>query len=480
MMIMELKISNDLIRRHIEKGEFGLEKESLRIDEKGFLSHTKHPFEEEKITRDFCENQTELITDVFDNAEDMLRHLRQLHIRVLRTLQGLETGREFLWPFSNPPYVKGENDIPIAQFEGEQADKTRYRNYLAEKYGKRKMLFSGIHLNYSLDSELLKEGYQAYMEGIREKDFREEGSRVENFQKETPDFQWYKNGLYMQLAGKVVEYSWLIVYLTAASPVLDASILECGEEKKGQLWTEEALTGYASARCGELGYWNEFIPVLDYQNLEDYIQSIEDYIKTGKLRALSELYYPVRLKPRGENSLEHLREGGINHIELRMLDVNPLSPVGILKEDVEFIHYLMLYLLNHRDVELTEEQQIFAIQNEKRAARLDDSRIFIQEGDGSRRGIREAALEFLEDMESYYAALELEKALENIRYQKDKLLIPDNRYADRICREFGTDYVKKGVRLAAQYTEELLGLESIGAAYESVVFKYRQKNMCRK
>lgn len=464
---MNLEIGNDLIRRYVEIGEFGMEKESLRVDEKGFLSHTKHPLKEESnITRDFCENQTELITDVFDNVDDMLFHLRHLHTRVLQTLQRLETGKEFLWPFSNPPYVRGEDDIPIAQFEGEQADKTRYRNYLAEKYGKRKMLFSGIHLNYSLAGEMLEEGYQAF--AARKK--------KELPQEQVPDFQWYKNELYMQLTRKIVRYSWLIVYLTAASPTLDLSILECGEGTKDRMnWTEQALTGYASVRCGELGYWNDFIPVLDYTNLETYIQSIEGYIQKGQLRALSELYYPVRLKPRGENSLEHLRECGINHIELRMLDVNPLSSVGLLKEDVEFIHYFVLYLLNHKEEELTAEEQILAIRNEKQAAEFDDSKIFIQESDVARKPVREAALEILEDMEAYYEILEAAGALEAIRYQKEKLLIPDNRYADRIRKRFGTDYVQQGVRLAAEYTEELLTLGSIGTTYESVVFKYAQK-----
>ncbi|MCH5265413.1 MAG: hypothetical protein J1F02_05910 [Lachnospiraceae bacterium] len=441
------EISDDLIKRHMEKGEFGLEKESLRIDENGFLSHTKHPFgEESNITRDFCENQTELITDVFDNVDDVLRHLRQLQTKVQQTLQQLDTGREFLWPFSNPPYVRGEKDIPIAQFKDEQAEKTRYRNYLAEKYGKRKMLFSGIHLNYSLADGMLREGYRAFADR----------AKAERTQEEIPDYPWYKSSLYMQLARKVVWHSWFIVYLMAASPILDDSFLECGEGAKDHSgWTKEALSRYASVRCGELGYWNDFIPILDYGNLESYIQSIEAYVHKGYLQSVSELYYPVRLKPRGENSLGHLREHGINHMELRMLDVNPLSPVGLFKEDVAFIHYFMLYLLNHKNVELTEEEQILAIQNEKQAAEFDDSQIFIQESGGSRKPVRKAALEILEDMESFYMTLEAEGALENIRYQKDKLLIPDNRYADRLRREFGTDYVKRGVRLAAEYAEEL-------------------------
>lgn len=440
-MNVSLKLSDNLIKQNMDKGEFGLEKESLRVDRNGFLSHTKHPFEEQSnITRDFCENQTELITDVFGDAHQALLQLQQLQTEVLQTLLRLHTGKEYLWPFSNPPYVKGVEDIPIAQFEGELAEKTQYRNYLAEKYGKRKMLFSGIHLNYSLADEMLREAYQTLASN-----------------KEIPSYQEYKDAFYLQLAQKVTKYGWFIVYLTAASPVLDGSILECGEAQNTDFtWEQEDLTRYASVRCGELGYWNDFIPVLNYENLEAYIQSIEAYIHSGQLHSASELYYPVRLKPRGENSLEHLREKGISHVELRMLDVNPLSPIGLIKEDVEFLHYFMLYLLTKEDIKLTEEEQILAVINEKQAALFHDSDILIKESDGKGKQIREAALKILQDMEYFYRTLGAKGVSKSIRYQKDKLLLPDNRYADRIRKEFGTDYVKRGVSLAAEYAEELL------------------------
>lgn len=446
-MNLRTELGNDLLKRNIDKGEFGLEKESLRISSEGFLSHTKHPFKEQRnITRDFCENQTELITDVFDNVQDVLSHLEQLQIQVIQTLQQLETGRELLWPFSNPPYVRGEADIPVAQFEGREKKKTEYRNYLAEKYGKRKMLFSGIHLNYSFADKMLREGYQVLLST--------EGRGLPR--EELPTYQLYKNNLYLQLARKAVKYSWLIVYLTAASPVMDNSFLEGCADDEHEIWCEDAVPRYASVRCGELGYWNDFIPILDYRNLESYIQSIEAYVHSGRLRSASELYYPVRLKPKGENSLEHLRENGINHIELRMLDVNPLSQIGLMREDVEFLHYFLIYLINEEDIELTEEEQINAIKNEKCAAEFDDSNIFIRASDGSCKQIRQAALDILHNMEAFYVALEERGVLKTIQYQKDKLLIPNNRYADRIQREFGVGYVKKGISLADAYAKELL------------------------
>ena len=232
--------------------------------------------------------------------------------------------------------------------------------------------------------------------------------------------------------------------------------MDNAEEGKSSVhgeWTVEDLTRYASVRCGERGYWNDFTPVFDYQNLDSYIQSIEAYIKDGRLKGVSELYYPLRLKPRGENSLEHLREQGVNHIELRMLDVNPLSPVGLFQEDVEFLHYLMVYLHHQGDVQLTTEEQRNAIWNEKQAAGFDDSKIRIREYGGVERPIREAAQGVLKQMEAFFSELEADTAVRSIRYQKDKLSIPHNRYADRIRATYESDYVKSGVDLAKEYAE---------------------------
>lgn len=468
-MLTSLKFSPELIKQNMDKGEFGFEKEGLRIDGEGHLSHTKHPFGEQPgITRDFCENQVELITDVFDSAEKALQHLGQLQTQVVEKLCTLEKGKELLWPFSNPPYVKGEADIPVAQFGGAQRDKTEYRNYLAEKYGKKKMLFSGIHFNYSFAEKMLKEGYEKWAcevgqelpkqeqfeqkRSVSEPKQRQETFEVQNYLSQpVPSYQEYKDHLYLELAKKVTKYSWFIVYLTAASPVTDASFLYCGDKPQ-----------YASVRCGKQGYWNDFIPVFDYTSLETYTRSIEQYIENGQLHGVSELYYPVRLKPKGSNTLEHLKDRGINHIELRMLDVNPLSPIGLMKEDVEFLHYFMLYLAAQEEIELTEEAQRDAIINEQCGAEFEDSQVYIREEQGKCRQVRQAALSILQDMEHFYEGLEKMEVQSVIQYQKDKLLLFDNRYADRIWRAYGTDYVKRGLDLAGVYAEEMLTNQHLG------------------
>lgn len=407
------------IRENGYEACFGLEKESLRIDEDGFLAHTEHPFKNDPfIDRDFCENQVEIVTGVCQSTGQLFDEIKRLHETVV---DKLTENHELLWCFSNPPYVKGEEDIPVARFSGTLKSKELYRNYLAQKYGKRKMLYSGIHFNYSFGENLLQAGF-------RNSSYK--------------DFGEYKDYLYLSLAKRIVEYSWLIVYLTAASPVVDGSFLD--DNAIGKTF----VTPYASARCGKNGYRNQFIPVLQYDSIFDYTKSIQRYVTNGMLKSASELYYPVRLKPRGENSLENLAENGVNHIELRMLDLNPLSPVGIAKEDIDFLHLLLMYLSSLPDEDFPEEKQILCIENSMSGALLDDQHTKI-----NGVPLRKAALSALESIERFFKKYGNDTDLQTLAFQKEKVGNHHRRYADILCNEYGTDFVGKGIALSKKYAD---------------------------
>ena len=268
-----LHIEDAQIRQLLLEGNFGLEKESLRIDEQGFLAHTRHPFpDDDHIVRDFCENQTEINTPVTHSVAEAVASLDSCYRRIQSGLRQL-TPREYLWPFSNPPYIRNESDIPVAIFEGGRASKTEYREYLSDRYGRYKMTFCGIHFNYSFAEELLQ------------RDFELSGET---------DYTEYKNQFYVELAERAVAYGWLMVAVTAASPLLDSSFVEKGR------FDEDHFSGMASVRCSEMGFWNFFAPILDYSNIRAYADSIQKYVDNGMLRAPTELYYPIRLKPQGE------------------------------------------------------------------------------------------------------------------------------------------------------------------------------------
>jgi glutamate--cysteine ligase len=380
------------------------------------------------MERDFCENQTELITGVNDSVEAAFDELSELHTEAVVTLNNLKSGQEILWPFSNPPYVKGEDDIPIASYSGSLKGKEIYRKYLASKYGKRKMLYSGIHFNYSYSHEMIEEGYKS---------------------SNTVSLREYTDQLYLDLAKKLTKYSWLIVYLTAASPVMDASFFPDGQIEP------DVRDNLASARCSKIGYWNYFDPVLEYENCDMYVSSIEEYVKEGQLQEVSELYYPVRLKPKGDNSLERLKCEGINHIELRMLDLNPLEPYGICLEDLKFIHQLIIYLSSIPEDHFSQMDQMRALKNMKLAATYTEEKILIETGVDRRMPVRAAAYSMLEKMEQFYRLLKEREAIESIHYQKQKILCVEKRYAVQIRERFQKNYVQKGVRLAMDYAQKI-------------------------
>lgn len=424
---MSFDLNNHKIKDKIFSACFGLEKECLRVDENGFLAHTDHGFDDEHLQRDFCENQVEFVTDAFDNIKDVCAQLTQLHKTVQKNLAVRKSGREFLWSFSNPPYVKGENDVPIANFVGTWANKSVYRKYLAEKYGRLKMLYSGIHFNFSFNNELIESAFESSGKS---------------------DFCSFKNDIYLELAQKSVQYAWLIVYLTAASPVIDCSFINA--DKIG----ETVVTYYSSARCSEAGYWNTFVPTLKYGSTEEYVQSIQKYIDEGRLKSASELYYPIRLKPQGENTLENLHIRGVNHIEFRMFDVNPLSPIGILEDDIKFVHCLIVYLMSQPKITLSDDEQITAINNEKMAARLDDEQTI--EFLGDKRSIKSTALDELCKIRKFYENFGDDEILKIIDKQIDKIKYPDKRYANIVKKEYGKNYVKNGLKLAEKYQNELI------------------------
>lgn len=422
-----LNIEDAKIRQLLLKGNFGLEKESLRVDENGFLAHTRHPFpNEEHIVRDFCENQVEINTPVTHSAVEAVASLAHYHRKIELGLRQLNP-REYLWPFSNPPYIRNEDDVPIAQFEGDQASKTEYREYLSDRYGRYKMTFSGIHFNFSFAEELLQRGFE--LSG--QKDYTE-----------------YKNQFYVVLAERAVAYGWLMVAVTAASPLLDSSFVEKG--KFGQ----DHFSGMASVRCGEMGYWNYFAPILDYTDIRAYADSIQKYVDNGLLKAPSELYYPIRLKPRGNNVLSVLREQGVDHIELRMIDVNPLSPYGVDERDMVFAQLLLAWLAAIPREELSVKDQVQAVQNFKNAAHYDLKTVKIVMPSGQAISVADAALQVLDQMRVFYQDFP-EDVRGVIAFQMEKFQDAEKRYAWIIRKEFTDGYVKKGLELAKQRQEEL-------------------------
>ncbi len=408
-------------------GNWGIEKESLRIDASANFAHTPHPFPDHtQIVRDFSENQLEVNTGVNPDIPSVMQELTHWEQVVEQRLKE-STPREYLWKFSNPPYIKNEEDIPVAQFTGILSDKTKYRNYLSEVYGKYKMTFSGIHVNYSYGEDLIRASYEA----IR-KDGKSEGRSLDE----------YRDQCYLNLAANLLNNGWLITLLLSASPLLDASFLNQGEQGTDFL-------GMASVRCSDLGYWNHFVPILSYESVKEYTDNIRGYIEEGLISSQTELYYPVRLKSKGENSLDEMDKTGVNHIEMRNIDINPYAYVGLDERDLQLIHLLLVYDSVRKAPHLGKEKQIFAIRNFKNAARYDIDQTKLITLEGKILSLREAGIRCLKELQEFLQEVDWvadPSMQEALAYQFKKLTEPDVRYAERVKHDFKDDFVKKGLK----------------------------------
>ncbi len=416
-----LHFKDKTIRTRLFDGLIGLEKEGLRVTEDGFFAQTPHPFpaDEKFIVRDFCENQTEINTAPVSDAGEAYDELLRLTRQIKETLSGLEE-KEYLWPFSNPPYILNEESIPIARFYGEDYAKTEYREYLAMRYGRYKMTFCGIHYNYSFDDDLLKA------------DFALSGEK---------DYKKYKDDFYVSLAASAQMYNWLVVAISAASPLLDSSYFEknnCGKD---------VYNGMASSRCSDIGYWNFFTPILDYSDLDSYVASINNIVKNEFIRSPSELYFPVRVKPPGSYSEAAFAEKGADHIELRMIDLNPLDEAGIDRRDIFFLQLFLIFLACRETEGTDANAQIRAIANTKNAARFDLKTVHLVSEDGRNLPIADAAVHIIDEMTDFFREFARKDIEDTLAYQRSKFIDIQNRYAWQVRERFSDGFVKKGMQM---------------------------------
>ncbi|MDF4886675.1 glutamate--cysteine ligase, partial [Vibrio parahaemolyticus] len=119
----------------------------------------------------------------------------------------------------------------------------------------------------------------------------------------------------------------------------------------------------------DLGYTNSAQSVLKigFNSIDQYLDGLSDAIRhpseefakigvkvDGEYRQLNsnilqienELYAPIRPKrvsKSGEKPSDALRRGGVEYIEVRSLDVNPFSAVGLNEEQVRFLELFLTW-----------------------------------------------------------------------------------------------------------------------------------------
>jgi len=296
------------------EGLFGLEKENIRVDQAGNLAQTPHPevfgnkLKHPYITTDFSESQIEMITPPLTEISQAINFLETIHDVV-----SLELKDEFLWPQSIPPILPSDQQIPIAEYGEDGKEAREYREFLAEKYGPKNQLFSGIHFNFSYSEKMLELLYRKTNLSV--------------------SFDEFKDEVYLKTARQMLRLRWLYILLYGYSPVVDPSFeLQC----KMAPYPIENNVIALSIRNSCFGYQNFDDLFPDYSSVSNFKASINQMIQDEKIAAAKELYSPVR--PKFLRNPDH-----ISYLEFRFIDIDPLTKAGISPEALRFLHALALY-----------------------------------------------------------------------------------------------------------------------------------------
>lgn len=164
----------------------------------------------------------------------------------------------------------------------------------------------------------------------------------------------------MDLARNFARYRFLPIFLFSASPVLDrrfaAELLDRADPPSRAIGAA-CMQSTANLRLGPLGYrlgarTAQRIDIR-FESLDEYVRKLEVAISPrgigpSLLRSESEFYAPVRPKaafPGSKASLAALRSKGIEYLELRIFDLDPLDPIGIGADQARWIHLFALACL---------------------------------------------------------------------------------------------------------------------------------------
>ncbi|GAW95924.1 MULTISPECIES: glutamate--cysteine ligase [Colwellia] len=342
----------------------GIEREALRILPEGKLSEHGHYHQlgsaltHGQITTDYSETLLEFITPVSHSPEQAIAQLQDIQKYTFDNIDG-----ELLWPMSMPCFVTDAEKIPLAQYGSSNIGKmkTVYRQGLKNRYGSMMQVISGIHFNFSFSQDFWQVQHKLH-----------QTEKIESAVGKPLPLDDFISDRYFSILRNYKRFCWLIPYLYGSSPAICSSFLQGKEHnlpfKKtpfGTLYLEYAT----SLRMSDLGYTSAEQSTLKicYNNLADYVAGVQQATKlkskdfagigvkvNGQYQQLNdnvlqienELYAPIRPKrvaKSGEKPSVALGERGVEYIEVRALDVNPLSDTGISLEQVYFLDIFLTF-----------------------------------------------------------------------------------------------------------------------------------------
>ncbi|MGB1237316.1 MAG: glutamate--cysteine ligase [Pseudomonadales bacterium] len=469
----------------------GIEKEGLRVNAQGALSQTDHPvglgsaLTNSVITTDYSEALLEFITPVYKNAGDAIDYLTDLHRFSYQHL-----GEEVIWNASMPCYLKSSDDIRIGEYGRSNIGlmKHTYRVGLESRYGKTMQCIAGIHYNFSIGDGLWK--------------------ALQETSDNQQSLQNYRSDGYFSLIRNFRRQSWLLLYLFGASPALCDSFMKGSDHQLQRMNGHTLYLPYAtSLRMSDFGYSNKAQENLDicFNYLESYAKSLKAAINTeyapyreigikvdGSYRQLNanvlqieNEYYsdirPKRVVNSGEKPVDALIERGVEYIEVRNTDINPLLPVGIDNEQALFMDAFLLTCLLQEDREIcTEECELISANNSTvvNRGREPGLELATLNGDVERGVLATQILDQVADVAKAIDKVQGGKAFSNsVKQQRAKVENSDLTPSAIILaslRESGLQFTDWALHTSRQHREDLLATELESEVEQSLSRKAKE------
>ena len=447
----------------------GIEKESLRVNDKGQISKLPHPSKlgsaltNPYITTDFSESLIELITPTFNNAKECLDFLQELHVFVHNNIDN-----ELLWPCSMPCPIASDEEIPIGNYgtSNQGMMKTIYRRGLSNRYGSLMQAIAGIHYNFSFSDN--------FLEILATKSGK--------------DIQSYKNETYLGMARNFKRFGWIYLLLFGSSPAVCNSFVAGKEHDLEELPTGGLYKPFAtSLRMGDLGYISKAQDDLNisYNNIEEYcsdlknalIKPYEPYQKIGEFSQeqrvqlntsviqIENEYYstirPKRVCPSGERPINILRSEGIEYLELRCVDLDPFSPIGIKRSQIDFLDLLLLLCLIKESPSLDKEESAYLKENHRRVVnhgRSPDLQIYFENKEVNAITLAKSLINQMDEIcqELGQFSSEIDHWIKSLKEQEEKIknleLTPSGKLIKKIIKE-GLSHQDLGVEIALEHSE---------------------------
>lgn len=431
-------------------GRKGLEKESLRITADGAPAQTPHPYAwgspltHPYITTDYSEALPELITPPFPDTGATVDFLEDTH----RFLYQNFAPDEMLWASSMPCAVSDDSVLPIAEYGNSNIGRLKhvYRVGLDYRYGRRMQAIAGVHFNYSLP--------KSFCTAFQENEMSKASA------------QGFVDDRYFALIRNFKRFGWMIPFLFGMSPVVCKSFL-AGRTTRFKKFTKGTyyLPFATSLRMSDIGYKNKNQSALlvSYDNLDSYVESLRKAIRTpypeyeaigildgnnriqlstNVLQIENEYYSfvrPKRAARSGERPTSALSTRGVEYVEVRALDVNCNSPVGVEVEQLYFLEAFLIYCLLEDSQILTDDELMAIEYNELTVAlrgRMPKLELVFA---GHRHPIRQWSLEICDRMQPICEFLdagdEIPHYQQALQRQVDAIKSPDLLPAAKVLQE---------------------------------------------